>query len=242
MADDHFDILILIARPAAGKSEIIAYLRNTPVAERLRRFHIGPFQEIDDFPMLWAWFEEDTILQRLGHVRLHTTPDQYFVDDVLWHVLIERIGLEYIKLLRDQPDFHAQHTALVEFSRGAEHGGYQEAFPHLPDVLLERAAVLYLNVSYEDSLRKNRRRFNPERADSILEHALPDSKLERLYREDDFAAFSAGDPAWLTVGDHRIPYVVFDNHDDVTTGQPEALGERLEARLGDLWALVQSRH
>lgn len=241
MADDHFDVLILIARPAAGKSEIIAYLRETPVAERLRRFHVGPFQEIDDFPMLWAWFEEDDILERLGKPRLHTTPEGYFTDDVLWHVLIERIGLEYAKLLADRPDFHTEHTALIEFSRGAGHGGYRAAFPHLPAELLQRAAVLYLDVGYEDSLRKNRQRFNPERAHSILEHALPDSKLERLYRDDDFAEFSAGDPAWLTVGEQRVPYVVFDNHDDVTTARSDALGERLAARLGDLWALVQSR-
>jgi hypothetical protein len=47
----HFDILLLIARPAAGKSEIIDYLKNLPQDERRRRFHIGEFDEIDDFPM-----------------------------------------------------------------------------------------------------------------------------------------------------------------------------------------------
>jgi hypothetical protein len=65
MPSDAFDVLILIARPAAGKSEVIDYLQSTPVEERARRFHVGPFQVIDDFPMLWAWFEEDDILEQV---------------------------------------------------------------------------------------------------------------------------------------------------------------------------------
>jgi len=42
------------------------------------------------------------------------------------------------------------------------------------------------------------------------------SKLERLYRDDDWAALSAGDPGFLTVRSIRVPYVVFENrrHDD----------------------------
>lgn len=241
MPDAAFDVLILIARPAAGKSEIIDFLKRAPDEERARRFHIGPFREIDDFPMLWTWFEEDAILERLGHPRLHTTPDGYFVDNVLWHVLIERISLEYARLLRDDPAFHAEHTAIAEFSRGAEHGGYRAAFQHLSDDLLRRAAVLYIEVSFEESLRKNRRRFNPDRPDSILEHALEDEKLARLYRDDDFAAFSGSDPHYLRVRGLRVPYMVFENHDDVTTSQPEQLGQRLEARLGALWALHRAR-
>jgi len=51
-----FDIILLTGRPGSGKSEVIDYLKQTPLEERLRRFHIGPFEEIDDFPMLWAWF------------------------------------------------------------------------------------------------------------------------------------------------------------------------------------------
>jgi hypothetical protein len=236
MPTDAFDILILIARPAAGKSEIIHYLRNTPVEERTRRFHIGAFTEIDDFPMLWAWFEEDRLLETVFHQpRLHTTPDEYFKDDVLWHLLIERISLDYAKLLRDYPGFHDKHTVLIEFSRGAASGGYRKAFDYLSDDILRRAGVLYLDVTYEESLRKNRARFNPDRPDSILQHGLSDEKMEVLYKEDDFADFSAGDPRWLSVRGIKVPYVVFDNHDDVTTGMGEALGERLEARLGGLW-------
>ena len=191
---------------------------------------------IDDFPMLWTWFEEDAILnKKLDHPRLHTDESGYFKHPYLWNLLIERIGLEYHKHLRDDSHYHDHTTTLVEFSRGSEHGGYQEAFQHLPEDLLVRSGVVYVNVSFEESLRKNRRRFNPGRPDSILEHSLPDEKMDRLYREDDWDLISAADPNYLLVRGLRIPYIVFENEDDVTTGSPDLLTERLEGVLGQLW-------
>lgn len=235
-----FDILILIGRPAAGKSEIIDYLKQTNLETRRRRFHIGHFEEIDDFPMLWTWFEEDDILASMGYPRLHTTEDNYFKGHHLWDLLIRRISLEYHKRRRDNPAYHDETTTIVEFARGSEHGGFARAFQHLSQEVLDRAAILYLKVSYEESLRKNRRRFNPERPDSILEHGLSDQKLERLYRDNDWEEVSAADPNFITIQSRRVPYVVFENEDDVTTGRGEALGRRLEETLGRLWALYQA--
>ncbi len=235
-----FDLLFLIARPAAGKSEVIDYLKHTDPEERRRRFHIGPFEELDDFPLLWEWFEEDTVLERMGYPRLHTDEDGCFKAHHLWHVLIERLALSYQKLLRDRPP-SAEITTIVEFSRGSEHGGYREAFQHFPEDMLQRGAICYIRVSYQESQRKNRLRFNPGRPDSILEHGLPDEKLERLYREDDWGTFSAADPQFVMVKGVPVPYVVFENEDDVTTARGPALGERLEQALGRLWELRSGR-
>lgn len=234
-----FDIVLLIARPAAGKSEIINYLKNTPLEQRVERFHIGKFNEIDDFPMLYTWFEEDDLLQRMGFPRLHSDQDGYFLGNHLWNLLIERIGLEYQKQLRDIPGFSTDYTTIVEFSRGKEHGGYASAFKHLPLQMVEKMAVLYLDVSWEESLRKNRKRFNPNRPDSILEHSLPDAKLERMYKEIDWQEVSAADPEYLSIQGEQVPYVVFDNNDDVTTAQADALGKRLQERLSTLWKIYR---
>lgn len=238
MGNDTFDVLVLIGRPASGKSEIIDHLKHVPPDVRRHRFHVADVDVLDDFPMLWTWFEEDHILsQRLHQPRLHTDAEGYFKYPHLWHLLIERLSLEYHKRLRDAPLFHQHTTSIVEFSRGAEHGGYAAAFSHLAEDLLRRAGVVYVRVSFEESLRKNRRRYNPERPDSILEHSLPDEKLARLYRDDDWDVFSAGDAAFVTVRSVRLPYVVFDNEDDITTGQPDLLADRLEDVLGRLWEL-----
>jgi hypothetical protein len=226
-----FNILLLIARPAAGKSEVIKYLKNTPVKERLQRFHIGEFEEIDDFPMLWTWFEEDALLDQMGHPRLHTTSDGYFKYPYLWDLLIERVSLEYNKRMRD----FSEDTIIIEFSRGSEHGGFKRAFQHISNEILRDLAILYIDVPWEESLRKNRSRFNPERPDSILEHGLPDEKLEKLYRFTDWQELIQDSPETLMIRGFEVPYVVFDNADDVTTDQGAALGQRLEARLGTLW-------
>jgi hypothetical protein len=236
MNRDVFDILFLIARPAAGKSEIIDYLKRAEADEPRRRFHIGPFDVLDDFPMLWTWFEEDAILERMGYPRLHTDADGYFKHEYLWHVLIRRLAWEYEKLLRDRrPD--QEVTTVVEFSRGMEHGGYQAAFQHVPVEMLERAAIVYVHVSFEESLRKNQLRSDPERPDSILAHSLPDEKLRRLYREDDWDTFSASDPRFIPIQGVEVPYAVFENEDDVTTDRGPALGVRLEEVLDRLWVL-----
>jgi hypothetical protein len=232
-----FDILILIARPAAGKSEIIDYLKKTPLEERIRRFHVGSFDELDDFPMLWTWFEEDALLEKMGHPRLHTDQEGYFIQDYLWDLLIERIGLEYQKKQRDLPQGAPISTTIIEFSRGTQHGGYRSAFAHLSRQILEKAAILYIDVTWEESLRKNRKRFNPNRPDSILEHSVEDAKLERLYKEVDWTEISREDPQYLPVQGFQVPYAVFDNSDDVTTQRGDALGIRLEGALQALWAL-----
>jgi hypothetical protein len=238
---DHFEVLILVARPAAGKSEVIDYLRRSPDDERRRRFHVGPFREIDDFPMLWAWFEEDKILEQMGLPRLHTDSRGYFARRELWDLLIRRIVLDYRKMVAEDERLHERTTVIFEFSRGTEHGGYRSAFACIDPDVLSRAAVLYIDVSYGESLRKNRKRFNPARAHSILEHGLPDEKLERLYRDVDWSELAAADPGYLHLQGIQVPYAVMPNEDDVTSGRGEPLGRRLQETLARLWTLAERR-
>jgi hypothetical protein len=237
--DAIFPILIMNARPGAGKSEITHALKAISLDERIRRFHIGPMHILDDFPMLWAWFEEDRILETvINRPRLHTTPDEYFLFEDLWHLLIRRLVLEYEKWQRDATD---QGTVIIEFSRGRQHGGYAKAYKHISDVVMQRAATLYVNVSFEESLRKNRERYNPDRPDSLLEHGLSDEKLRFLYADDDWSEFSKTDPEFLHVRSNRIPYVVFENEDDVTTPGGDPLYQRLEGCLNALWSIYQKQ-
>jgi len=237
-----FDILILIGRPASGKSEISIYLRHLDESDLRQRYHLASIDTLDDFPILWAWFEEDDLLSNKFNLpRMHSDEYGYFKYPELWHLLIERLSLEYGKKIRDNGSYSEKYTTLIEFSRGSEHGGYAEAFQHLSDEVLARAVIVYVYVPYQESLRKNRRRFNPDRPDSILEHGLDDEKMERLYREDDFAAIVEGDSGLIEIRGHRVPFVVFPNQDDVTTDKPEQLAARLESVLGELWNIYQSR-
>lgn len=232
-----FKKIILLGRPASGKSEIINYIKKTPDKEREERFHIGKLKEIDDFPMLWTWFEEDDILEKVfNKPRLHSTSDGYFKEKYLWHLLIERISLDYKKAARDMKEKLDITTFLIEFSRGSEHGGYNEAFKHLSPELLQDAALLYVDVTFEESLRKNRKRFNPEKPDSILEHGLPDSKLEKMYKEVDFHEFAKGATTHLNINGFNIPFIIFNNIPS-KTDDPNILGPALDEELSKLWSI-----
>lgn len=243
MTKNTFNVIILIGRPASGKSEITDYLNHLPDDIRRKRFQIAKLEVHDDFPMLWTWFEEDDILSaKFGLPRLHSTEQRYFKFRELWHLLIERLSLDYGKLLRDDPSYHEHSTCMIEFSRGSQHGGYGEAFQYLSDEVLEHAVIMYLRVPYEESLRKNRLRYNPNKPDSILEHSLSDEKMERLYRDDDFATVAPGDSGLIKIREYDVPFVVFPNEDNVTTDKPDQLAARLESVLGELWELYQSIH
>lgn len=236
---DKFKKIILLGRPASGKSEIIDYLKKSSPEDRLKRFHIGNIEEIDDFPMLWTWFEEDELLEKkFNKPRMHSTKDGYFLFEYQWHVLIERICLEYLKKTRDNKNYHVNTTCLIEFSRGTEHGGYKEAFRHLSPEVLKDAAILYVNVPYEESLRKNRKRFNPDKPDSILEHGLPDSKLERLYKEVDWEEVAAKSITHININGTEVPYVVFENMPS-KTDDPKLLGPALDEVIGKLWKIYK---
>ena len=236
---ERFETIILIGRPAAGKSEVIDFLKRTAEAERARRFRVGPFVEFDDFPFVWETFEIDDLLERLGEPRAFTTRDYFFKSERLWDLFIERINLEFRKALARDPGFTATHTALVEFSRGGERG-FAEAFDHLSDEILSRAGIVYINVSYQESVRKNRRRFDPAQADSILYHSLPDEKMERYYQTNDWERLSTGRKAGrIRIRGFDVPFAVFDNEPE-RTDDPATLGPALEDVFGRLWAQLSA--
>jgi hypothetical protein len=49
---------------------------------------------------------------------------------------------------------------------------------------LQRAAIVYINVSYTESVRRNHKRARKGLEDSILYHSLPDAKMELLQTND----------------------------------------------------------
>jgi hypothetical protein len=65
--------------------------------------------------------------------------------------------------------------------------------------------------------------------------------MERLYREDDWSTLAPGPGGRLSVRGQSVPYAVFPNDDDVTTGRPDELTARLESVLGRLWDLYRQR-
>ena len=237
MSQNNFDVIILIGRPAAGKSEVIDFLKKTSPEERSKRFHIGAFEEVDDFVYVWETFEVDDILSRHGKQRIWSDEKYWFKDPFVWNLYIERINLSYRKKLAANPHYHDSTTALVEFARGGENG-FGEAFSYLHEEILKRAVIIYIKVSYEESVRKNRRRARPGMEDSILYHSLPDEKMEFYYKTNDWDKLTAKNSHYIEIKGYRVPYVVFENEPE-KTDDPVKLGGELDRVAAKLWGLCK---
>jgi hypothetical protein len=236
-ASNHFPILIIIGRPAAGKSEVIDFLKHTPVDERLKRFHINDFEELDDFVYVWETFEIDDILTKMGKPRIWSDEKYWFKEHYLWNLYIERVSLEYRKKVARDPEYHRNKTVLIEFARGGENG-IQEALSHLHEDILKNAALMYIKVSYEESVRKNRRRARKGQEDSILYHSLPDEKMDFYYKINDWDKIEAKNPSHIDVNGIKVPYTVFENEPEKTLDK-NLIGQELERATSKIWSKLK---
>ncbi|MBF8296574.1 MAG: hypothetical protein HW389_3119 [Bacteroidetes bacterium] len=232
---NNLPILIITGRPAAGKSEVIDFLKKADPKERLERFHIADFEELDDFVYVWETFEIDDMLTKHGKPRIWTDEKYWFKDHFIWNLYMERINLEYRKKLARDPNYHDKKTTLVEFARGGDNGIY-EALSYLHEDILRRVHLMYIRVSYEESVRKNHRRARKGQEDSILFHSLPDEKMEFYYKSNDWDKLEAKDSNFIEVKGFKIPYAVFENEPEKTL-DPKLIGDELERVAKKLWSM-----
>ncbi len=152
-------------------------------------------------------------------------------------------------------------TLVIEFARGGPHGskmpleppfGYAYSLAQLAPEILERAVILYIWVTPEESRRKNQDRADPNDPGSILHHGVPTDVMMNDYGCDDleYLVHSSGQPNTVRVTVHgktyHLPVARFDNRVDKTSfirGNPkkwrkadvEALHRGLEDTLEALY-------
>ena len=232
---NNFPILIITGRPAAGKSEVIDFLKKADPKQRLQNYHIADFEELDDFVYVWETFEIDDMLTKHGKPRLWTDEKYWFKDEFIWNLYIERINLEYRKKLARNANYHDSKTTLIEFARGGENGMF-EALSYLHEDILKRATLMYIKVSYEESVRKNHRRAKKGQEDSILYHSLPDEKMDFYYKTNDWEKLAGKNPNYIEVKGIKVPYGVFENEPEKTL-DPVLIGKELERVTQKIWNL-----
>jgi len=125
-------------------------------------------------------------------------------------------------------------TVIIEFARGGPDGataplphplGYRPSLAALSPVILERAAVLYVWVTPEESRQRNRQRALPgDQGDaSILHHGVPEPVMRSDYGMDDvdWLERTSGVPGAIRVetgdGAFLLPMERFDNRVDRTS-------------------------
>jgi len=233
-----FNNLFILGRPAAGKSELIDFLKRMSIAERAERFHIGKFEEVDDFPWLWEVYLEDNEREKRGAERLFTedTPVglslkcQTFRSDNQ-EKFNEVIGEKYLS----RPEFYEDGTLLIEFARGKA-DGFRVSLERTDRRILEDAAILYIDVSFAESCRRNDARFEEAQKNSVLFHKVPDKDMYEYFIENDWSDMTGGlHHGFIQIKETAIPFVTMLNEPEST--DPTVLNERYGNALEILWDL-----
>ncbi|HUT77196.1 MAG TPA: hypothetical protein VM285_05895 [Polyangia bacterium] len=164
-------------------------------------------------------------------------------------------------LARGVPESLERRTVVIEFARGGPAGaalplagqhGYAYSLSRLSAAILERASILYVWVTPEQSRRKNRERTRPDADGSILFHGVPEHVMRNDYGCDDMEFLLAGSDIRETVRVEsrgrifHLPAARFDNREDLTTflrAEPGSWGgtdlERLRIGLGGAFESIR---
>ncbi len=241
---ESFDTLLLLGRPASGKSEFIDFMTRIAPDALSYRYFLAPLRVLDDFPLLWELFQQDDVWETVGRGRLFSrrSGENYaVVDDSVWSYLIEQLNRRAMALMEERTRLGRRETLLIEFSRGGT-CGYRNALDQLSEHVLRRAAALYVSVSFEESWRRNVARYDEKKRDGILTHSVPREEMERSYGEDDWRELTDDAPSGtLQLHGLNIPYVTMDNEPE--SKDPNLLSKRYGAALESLHRLwLAQRH
>jgi len=172
---------------------------------------------------------------------------------------------EWNRLLPDTLD---GKTVVIEFARGGpegatyplpDHFGYQASLGRLSAEILERASILYVWVTPEQSRAKNLERAKPDADGSILFHGVPEHVMRNDYGCDDIGWLleHSDKPGTVRVETRgrtfHVPAARFDNRTDLTTflrgeksSWDSSLLRDLETGLGQtfgqLWQSYSAHH
>lgn len=295
MENKVFDIVLLVALPASGKSEVRNFMANIEPDRLQKEFHIGETLQLDDFPYVHMMRRIDNELEKMGEERLFYPGEEPFIDGRDWgtlccllnedyHDLINRNIIETdsaARLLFDRIDragvqagidprmgllkesirnrlaeeleeearamLDAKHmaypesfegkTVIIECARGGPDGskmplqgtfGYQYSFPMFCPEILEKAVILYIWVTPEESRRKNSDRADPNDPGSNLHHGVPMAVMLGDYGCDDMEYLVTHSERENTVTVsaygkcYHLPIGIFDNRQDKTSFLREA--------------------
>ena len=178
------------------------------------------------------------LFNRMDKARMQVGAEPVFrdMDASLKKELLVALEKDAKKLLKNKineiPDTLEGKTVVIEFARGGADSspmplpspyGYKYSFAQLSPEILEKASVLYIWVSPEESRKKNEARANPNDPGSILNHCVPRAVMYNDYGCDDIEHLieSSDKPDTIKVNaygkEYYLPIGRFDNRVDKTT-------------------------
>ena len=145
------DIVLLLALPASGKSEVRKYLASVPPEQGLRDFHLGPTVQLDDYPYVHMMRRVAAALQEADHDGVFfESPELPMLEPRDWGTLIELLNEDYADLHGGPPAPPASHADWLcrRFDAARARVGADPALGKLPAALRAR-----LHAAIEDEAR-----------------------------------------------------------------------------------------
>jgi hypothetical protein len=241
-----FDNLMVLGRPASGKSEFLDFMKNQVTeAQRLEKFHIGKFVEIDDFPWIWEKFMDDDVWEKVGQSRKYSAnympnnPGMAPHGSPLFDFCMEKFNVEIDKRYLQKPEFYNENTLLIEFARGGENG-FEHALNLLSKPILEKSSIFFIYVTPGESWRRNVARYEENKRHSILSHMVPKETYDCYYTTHDWLELTKEQPhGYVTIKGINIPFVTMNNEPEST--DPVILNDRYGPALRKLMELQKNK-
>lgn len=244
MTTKSFDNIMLIGRAGAGKSELIDFLKNVPERERLEKYHIGSFSEIDDFPWLFSLFKDEDLWEQLGRPRKYARKENKIyvtLDYEIYNFTTLKLNRTVQEMLSENKDFHENKTLFIEYARGRT-DGFKTSLNLFDVPVLEKTAIFFLDNTFEESMRRNTVRSSSKDSEqTILHHKIPLEVMEKYYTTHDWYDLTKKEShGYIERKNVKIPFVTVwnipESHDF------KVLEERYSPALKKLWEQYTKRY
>jgi len=142
MSTDVFDVVLLLALPASGKSELRRYMAHLPEARSRSELHMGSTVQLDDFPYVHFMRQIDDFLAEQGNDRVYFHgPDRSFREPRDWLTLVELVNDDYGALVSGRSSASGGATQLFDrLEAAALHVGIEPRLSSLKSDVLGRMA------------------------------------------------------------------------------------------------------
>lgn len=99
MKKDVFNVLLLQALPASGKSEVRNFMANMDPEILRKEFHVGENLQLDDFPYVFFMRRIDEVLEEMNQPRIYYPGEDPFIDGRDWGTLSHLLNEDYHDLI-----------------------------------------------------------------------------------------------------------------------------------------------
>ena len=163
--------VFLLGRPGCGKSEI--YRRT--VEKLKQKITAKNYIRLDDFPKLWAIFQEDEKTGEWKYCKKTSDGGYKVTDDSVWDRILIELNNDLKKIS------HTDQIVFVEFSRP----NYVQALKNFSKKILKNSLIVYIDCSFETCWKRNVSRHERAIAAGTDNHLVSRDEMEKTYLYDD---------------------------------------------------------